>query len=246
MPTYIIQFTQGTTPGPFNIFLSGSSGETLYASNITKAQLEAGYIVSFPDGIPSSSVVITNEAFGCATEEVLIFPTPTPTITPSTSIPASPTPTPTITPTFTPTVTPTRTVTPSFTPAPTSTPTQTPTRTPTLSIGATPSLTPTPTITRTPSITPTPSTSTISLTLYSGCGWGSSVYTACSNASVDPQDLYSACGLGSFGEYCTLFMDSGGNVPLSNESPLYVFINGAVWQFDSNFNWVSAYSSIQC
>jgi hypothetical protein len=244
MPQYIIQFTQGTTPGPFNIFLSGSSGETLYASNVTKTQLEAGYIVSFPDGIPSSSVVITNEAFGCATEEVLIFPTPTPTITPSTSIPASPTPTPTVTPTFTPTITPTRTVTPSFTPAPTITPTRTPTRTPTLSIGATPSLTPTPTITRTPSITPTNEPS-LQFFEFTGCGYGYTVPDACYDYSLNFRTLWSDCDLYSFGPGCGVFIDPfGGGTPLTGWN--YVFINGAVWDVSSFTGTIIQYSSTQC
>jgi len=159
MPQYIITYTEGTAPGPYNVFLSGALGPlSLYASSVTKTQLQNGFVISFADGIPSSSVLIDNLSFGCTTEQQLTFPSPTPTKTPTRTITPSitatpsitPTRTPTITPTRsvdptrTPTVTPTRTITPSITPSNTINPTVTPTRT----------ITPSLTVTRTPSITP--------------------------------------------------------------------------------------------
>lgn len=158
MPQYIITYTAGTAPGPYNVYLSGSSGLNLYASNVSKTQLQNGFIITFPDGIPSSSVLIDNVSFGCATEEILVFPSPTPTKTPTPtitpSITATPSITPSITPTITPTrsieptrtptITPTRSITPSITPSNTFNPTVTPTRT----------ITPSVTVTRTPTITP--------------------------------------------------------------------------------------------
>jgi len=162
MPQYIITYTEGTAPGPYNIFLSGALGPlSLYASNVTKTQLQNGFIVSFDDGIPSSSVLIDNVAFGCATEQKLIFPTPTPTKTPSVTITPSITATPTITPSITPTITPTRsiqpTVTPTHTPTRSITPSITPSNTFNPTVTPTRTITPTMTVTRTPSITPSTS-----------------------------------------------------------------------------------------
>jgi hypothetical protein len=242
MPQYLVRYTEGNTLGPFDIYLSGSSGETLYASGITKNELVNGYVVSFPDGVPSSSVVITNTAFGCSNEEILIFPSATPSITPTTSIPASITPTPTITPTKSPTITPTLTVTPTRTPPPTITPTQTPTITPSLSVGTSITPTPTPTITRTPSITPS-TLPPITIYTYTGCGYGLTVSEACSD-SANNRTLYSDCSTFAFGIGCTIYVDSGGNTPLTSYTN--VFMNGATWDVNQLTGVVTAYSSIQC
>lgn len=154
MPGYIINYVEGNTPGPFNVYLSGSGGLTLYASNITKNQLEVGYFISFADGSPYDAVVISNAAYGCATEEVLPLPPPSPSLTPSISITPSISTTPVASPSITPSLTPTRTITPSVSRTPSLTPTRTPSITPSKSPGS--SLTPTPTISvsRTPSISP--------------------------------------------------------------------------------------------
>jgi hypothetical protein len=165
MPQYIIQYDQGTAPGPFNIYLSGSSGLSLYASNITKAQLDTGFVISFNDLIPSTSVVIDNIAFGCATEEILPFPSQTPSYTPSVTITPSITATPSITPTITPSITPSPTITPTRTITPTLTPTLTPSITPSPSINA-PSLTPSMTVSVTPSYTPTRTPTTTPIPVY--------------------------------------------------------------------------------
>ena len=159
MPQYIITYTEGTAPGPYNVFLSGALGPlSLYASNVTRTQLQNGFIITFDNNIPSSSVLIDNISFGCATEQKLTFPTPTPTTTPTSTITPTITPTPTRTPTITPTVTPTRSINPTRTPTNTRTPSATPSVTPSNTINPTrtPSPTPTPTITvtRTPSVTP--------------------------------------------------------------------------------------------
>jgi hypothetical protein len=159
MPQYIITYTEGTAPGPYNVYLSGALGPlSLYASSVTKTQLQNGFIVSFADGIPSSSVLIDNMSYGCATEQKLTFPTPTPTKTPTRTITPSITATPSITPTKTPTITPTRSVDPTRTPTITKTPSATPTGTPSSTINPTVTptrtITPSLTITRTPSITP--------------------------------------------------------------------------------------------
>lgn len=243
MPQYVIRYTQGNTSGPFDIYLSGSSGETLYDSGVTRNQLEVGYVVSFPDGVPSSSVVITNTAFGCSNEEILIFPSPTPTITPSNSIPATITPTPTITPTITPSRTVTPTTTPTRTPPPTATRTVTPSITPTLSIGATITPSPTPTITRTPSITP----SNLPIPIYNeftGCGYGNTVGEACIDAAYNSRILYSDCAPLFFTVGCVVYLDNMGSSPLTGYP--YVFINGAVWDINSSNGVITGYSSTQC
>lgn len=245
MPNYVIYYTQGNSPGPFDIYLSGSSGQTLYASSITRPQLEAGYVVNVPLGVPSSSIVVTNEAFGCANEEVLPFPsstvspTPTPTVTPSITA------TPSITPTITPTVTPSRTITPTVTPSRTITPTVTPSITPSFSIGASQTPTPTVTITRTPTITPSPSPSVPPLYEYQNCGYGDAS-TACINAAFYPISLWSICPPGGFGTGCPIYLDSGGTNPLSSASPSYVFINSGLWEFSTFFNYPFAFASQQC
>lgn len=212
MPQYIIRYTEGTAPGPFNIYLSGSNGPlSLYASNITRSQLKTGFIVTFDDLIPSTSVLIDNISFGCDTEEILPFPSPTPTITPTRTITPSITATPSITPSITPTLTPSVTITPTRTITPTLTPTLTPTTTPSSSPNSpsitptiTPSFTPTITPTKTPSITPLPTyrqyyftagTATVTIPLgggtvtYKGLGL-LPIYPSSGNCAASP--LYGA------------------------------------------------------
>lgn len=174
MPTYIVYYNQGNSPGPFDIYLSGSSGLTLYASNIAQWQLVNGFQVTFPDGIPSSSVDVFDLSYGCFTDQNVPFPTPSPTVTPSISVTPSVTPTISFTPTVTPTISLTPTVTPSFTPPPTATPTITITPT----ISATPLQSPTPT--RTPTVTRTPSaTAPPTYTAYIMTAGYSQAYQAC-------------------------------------------------------------------
>jgi hypothetical protein len=167
MPNYTIYYSEGTSNGPYDIFLSGSSGLTLYTSSVTQGELVAGYLISFPDGIPSSSIIVYDMAFGCATSENVIFPTPTPTITPTISVTPTKTPSISITPTKTPTITVTPSVTPTFTPPPSVTVTPTISVTPSGTPGATVSPTPSVTISRTPSTTP-PTPITVSWTGVGG------------------------------------------------------------------------------
>jgi hypothetical protein len=149
MPSYVIYYNQGNTPGPFDVYLSGSSGLTLYASNISRYELTNGYLVTFPDGVPSSSIDVFDISYGCFTEQNVPFPSQTPSITPS----VTKTPSVTLsisvsrTPSKTVSVSPTRT--PSFTPPPSNSVTPTPTSTP----GASQSTSPSPSPTRTPSAT---------------------------------------------------------------------------------------------
>jgi hypothetical protein len=154
MPDFYIYYQQGTANGPYDVYLSGSSGLTLYGTGITQAQMNAGYVISLPSGFTSSSVVVFDMAYGCATQDIVPFPTPSVSITPSISITPSRTPSVTVTPTRTVTPSVTISVTPSVTPPPSNTPSITPSITP----SKTPliSLTPTPSISisRTPSRTP--------------------------------------------------------------------------------------------
>ena len=179
MPTYIVYYTQGNSNGPFDIYLSGSSGLNLYASNIPKYALVNGFTVTFPDGIPSSSVDVFDVSYGCFTDNNIPFPSVSPSITPSISITPTRTPSITVSPSITPSKTVTPTVTPSVTPPPSVT--RTPSITPSISrsSGASPSITPTPSITRTPSPSPPPNYIAIGATL----GYGQA-YLACYNFNL--------------------------------------------------------------
>lgn len=180
MPTYVIYYTQGNTPGPFDVYLSGSSGLTLYASNIPQYELVNGYLVTFPDGIPSSSINVFDVSFGCFTDQNVPFPSVTPSVTPSITITPSRTPSITVSPSRTPSVTVTPSVTPSVTPPPSVT--RTPSVTPSISVspGASPSPTPTPSVTRTPSPSSPPNVST-----YGTSPGFSSAYLACYNFNTN-------------------------------------------------------------
>ena len=175
MPTYIVYYSQGNSNGPFSIYLSGSSGLNLYASPVTRAQLELGYTVTFPDGIPSSSVDVFDISYGCFTDQNIPFPSVTPSVTPSITITPSKTPSITISPSRTPSLTVTPSVTPSFTPPPSGTPSQTPSATPSRTPGISNSPTPTPTISRTPSATAPPNYLALGITSPGG----SLPYQAC-------------------------------------------------------------------
>jgi hypothetical protein len=153
MRQYFLQLTGGKAPGPFDVYLSGSSGETLYQSNVSLIQLQAGMSVEVPDNVPSSSIVVYNSAYGCANEVQVILPTPPISITPTPTITPSITPTLSVLPSITPTVTVTLSITPTATVSITPSISITPTRTITPSITVTPSITPS----ITPTITPSPS-----------------------------------------------------------------------------------------
>lgn len=174
MPTYVIYYSQGNSNGPFDLYLSGSSGLNLYASNIAIWQLQNGYTVTFPDGIPSSSIDIFDVAYGCFTDQNVPFPSPSPSVTPTISISPTRTPTISVSPTITPSVSLTPTVTPSFTPPPTTTPSITITPTITVTPGNSPSPTRTPSVTRTPPASVPPNF----LPLVSTFGYAQS-YQAC-------------------------------------------------------------------
>jgi hypothetical protein len=215
MPTYIVYYSQGNTPGPFDIYLSGSSGLSLYASNIAQWQLVNGYQVTFPDGIPSSSVDIFDTSYGCFVDQNVPFPTPSPTVTPTISITPSVTPTISFTPTVTPTRTVTPTVTPSFTPPPT--------RTPTISL--TPTVSPTPFISRTPTRTPTVTRTPSATTPPNYVAYG---------ATTGYSQAYQACyqfNTGGFNGGWVYFIDPPGGVlgAVAYSSPGVLLIGGNLW-----------------
>jgi len=176
MPDFYIYYQEGIANGPYDVYLSGSSGLTLYGTGVTQAQMEAGYVISLPSGFTSSSVVVFDMAYGCATQDIVPFPTPTFSPTPSISVTPSKTPSISVTPSVTITPSATVSVTPSLTPPPSNTPSVTPSvtpsQTPLISISPTPSIT----ISRTPSVTPP-----VSNALYMGTTSNSytAAYLAC-------------------------------------------------------------------
>jgi hypothetical protein len=146
--------------------------------------------------------------------------TPTTTAAPTTLVPTTLVPTTTVAPT---------TLVPTTTAAPT---TLVPTTT----------LTPT---TLTPTTTLAPTTTTAApLEVYSGCGYGNSVAEACNDASVYSRTLYSNCSAGVFGVGCIVYVDAGGNNPLTGYTN--VFMNGANWDINSSTGVITSYSSVQC
>ena len=234
MPTYIVYYSQGNSNGPFSIYLSGSSGLNLYASPVTRAQLELGYTVTFPDGIPSSSVDVFDISYGCFTEQNIPFPSVSPSVTPSLSITPTVTPSISVSPTVTPTVTRTPSVTPSITPPPSIT--RTPSVTPSISRspGASSTPTPTPSITRTPSATQPPPPNILYV------GTPAQIYTA----------GYLACADYSVYAYVPYYILAGtslgaGNVLYSNAACTIPVIGNNRWIALSYFGIGPIISTIQ-
>jgi hypothetical protein len=56
--------------------------------------------------------------------------------------------------------------------------------------------------------------------------------------------LYSDCSSGAFGNGCNVYVDAGGNNPLTGYT--YVFMNGALWDINSSTGVIIVYSSTQC
>ncbi len=216
MPDFYIYYEEGNANGPYNVYLSGSSGLTVYGLGVTQAQMEAGYVISLPSGFTSSSVVIYNMAYGCSTEDNVPFPTPTVSITPSISITPSKTPSISVTPSVTATPSVTPTVTPSFTPQPSLTPSITPSVTPSQTPGNSISPTPSITISRTPSTTP-PSPENL---LYIGTAAQeyTSAYAACLAYSTTAGFPYYILGGESIGNGTVLYSDSTCFVPVIGDN----------------------------
>jgi hypothetical protein len=216
MPDFYIYYQEGTANGPYDVYLSGSSGLTLYGSGVTQAQMEAGYIISLPSGFTSSSVVVFDMAYGCATQDDVPFPTPTLSPTPTISVTPSKTPsisvtpsvsaTPSVTPTVTPSLTPPPSVTPSITPS------VTPSQTPLISISPTPSIT----ISRTPSISPPPPPNL----LYIGTPAGvyTAGYLACSAYDTIASTAYYILAGASLAAGNYIYTDVDCNIPVIGNS----------------------------
>jgi len=217
MPDFYIYYQEGTANGPYDVYLSGSSGLTLYGSGVTQAQMEAGYVISLPSGFTSSSVVVFDMAYGCATQDDVPFPTPTLSPTPTISVTPSKTPSISVTPSVSATPSATPTVTPSLTPPPSVTPSITPSVTPSKTAGI--SLTPTPSITisRTPSTTPPPAG-----VLYIGtpAQTYTQAYLACSAYNTIASTAYYILSGGSLG---------AGNILYSNEACTVPVIGNNRW-----------------
>jgi hypothetical protein len=213
MPYFQIYYQEGNSPGPFDIFLSGSSGLELYDSGVTQAQLNGGYFIDLPSGFTSSSIVIFDIAFGCATQDNVPFPTPTLSPTPTVSVTPSKTPSISVTPSITATPSATPSITPSVTPPPSATPSitpsVTPSKTPLISLTPTPSIT----ISRTPSVTPP-----VSSLLYIGTPSGA--YT----------QAYLACNAYPAFAYAAYYVDSVGGIAPGNyvygDAALTIPVNG--------------------
>lgn len=212
MPDFYIYYQQGTANGPYDVYLSGSSGLTLYGSGVTQAQMEAGYTISLPNGFTSSSVVVFDMAFGCATQDNVPFPTPTLSPTPSISVTPSKTPSISVTPSITATPSVTPTVTPSITPPPSVTPSVTPSitpsQTPLISISPTPSIT----ISRTPSVSPPPPANL----LYIGtpAGGYTTGYLACANYNEMAGVAYYILYNGSLAPGNYIYTDAACTIPV--------------------------------
>lgn len=205
MPDFYIYYEEGNANGPYDVYLSGSSGLTVYGLGITQAQMEAGYVISLPSGFTSSSVVVYNMAYGCSTQDNVPFPTPTVSITPSISVTPSVTPSITVTPTRTVTPSATPTVTPSITPPPSLTPSITPSITPSTTPGISLSPTPSITISRTPSITPSPEGNL--LYLGTPAQTHNTAYSACLYYSTTAGIPYYILGGESLGNGTVLYSD---------------------------------------
>jgi hypothetical protein len=212
MPDFYIYYQEGTANGPYNVYLSGSSGLTLYGTGVTQAQMDAGYVISLPSGFTSSSVVVYNMAYGCSTEDRIPFPTPTLSPTPTISVTPSKTPSISVTPSKTPSVSISPTATPSITPPPSNTPSITPSITPSQTPGISISPTPSITISATPSVTP----SQASNALYIGVKAQeyTSANAACLAYSTEAGFPYYIIGGESLGNGTVLYSDSTCFVPV--------------------------------
>jgi hypothetical protein len=97
---------------------------------------------------------------------------------------------------------------------------------------------PTPTPTPTPTATPPPSPY-----VFTGCGYGNSVSSACNDAGINNRTLYSNCSTGTFGVGCNIYVDT---FPNSLTGYSNVFMNGQCWDVNSSTGVVTASSSEQC
>ena len=212
MPDFYIYYQQGTANGPYDVYLSGSSGLTLYGSGVTQTQMNAGYVISLPSGFTSSSVVVFDMAYGCATQDNVPFPTPTLSPTPTISVTPSRTPSISVTPSKTPSILVTPTATPSITPPPSNTPSITPSITPSQTPGISISPTPSITISATPSVTP--SAAGGSLYIGTAASTYGSAYAACLDYSTSAGFPYYIPGGESLGNGTVLYIDSICTIPV--------------------------------
>jgi hypothetical protein len=182
----VITLTAATATGPFDIYSDYDGYTVPLNTNVSRADLIAGFTVDAPVGSFNIKLISVGV---CSTVEIFPIenlPTPTPTITssPTPTVTNTPTNTETSTPTPTNTLTPTNTGTPSVTPTNTLTPTNTGTPPVTPTNTGTPSVTPTntPTPSNTPGIVYAYSTTLIG---YTG------TTAACTSGKTCEQILYS-------------------------------------------------------
>lgn len=157
MPTFFVQLTGGTSPGPYTIYKNSIDSSPL-EQNLSAADLQFGRQYVEPDFPVVTKVIVVNSNPACNNNYIEVVPlAPTPT----------PTQTITATATLTPFLTPTLTATPTVTPGLTATPT--PTITPTITSTTTPTPTNSPTLTNTPTVSAKPNVSiTVNLTVDAG------------------------------------------------------------------------------
>lgn len=226
--------------GPFDLYSDVDGFDEPFEINISRAQLEAGYITHL---VPknTSIVRIKTDCWDCNSYTDAYFtggPPPTPTSTPTISI----TPTISVTPTTTISITPTIsvTVTISVSRTPTATPTPTISITPTITITPTISYTPTitPTISTTPtatlsalvgpSLTPTPTSTVFSPTTPILVVLGNTQDEVCGSTNTTP--VYTDTGFLGFTK--TVYLDSARTQPVQNynylreadDNPVYEII----------------------
>lgn len=111
-------------------------------------------------------------------------------------------------------------------------------------IPTTPTPTPMPSPTPTPMPSPTPEPTPPPVSTFSFCGRGNTIADSCNDAIFNSRTFYSDCSTSTFGVGCYVYTDSGGTIPLTGYS--YVFMNGANWDVNSSTGVVTAYSATQC
>lgn len=81
------------------------------------------------------------------------------------------------------------------------------------------------------------------LTAYTGCGYGGSVSSTCSDATYNNRTLYADCSIIEFDVGCTVYLNQY-PVPLTGYQ--FVQINGATWELNTNSGVITGLSEEQC
>ena len=81
------------------------------------------------------------------------------------------------------------------------------------------------------------------LTAYTGCGYGNTVGSTCSDATYNNRTLYADCSIIAFDIGCTVYLNQY-PVPLTGYS--YVYINGSTYELNTNSGVIIGLSEEQC